>query len=350
MAFRKYSKTEPIIFLWFMFPFVGILNALLFGSCVYGSLNIFLYSFGLSAIFIFCCYFIFRTVAILIRKRFPSNADIFRRISAMIPVFAVINILMITSIYAYYKLISFEACPAKQQNFWWAVLFACISSTTIILINEAVVNFQGWKRSITETEQLKNAYQKTKLLGLKGQVNPHFLFNCFNSLSSLISEDEQAAERFLNEMSKVHRYMLRGDDELLVTVEEELRFVQSYLHLIEARFGKAIQAAIEVPEICRNQFIPPLSIHVMLENIIYTNTASAETPLRIKITSESTCTLVINNNIHPRISKDSFDYEEGIDNLLKKYKLLNSPGIEIRETKSDRTIYLPLIKDKEVAF
>lgn len=267
----------------------------------------------------------------------------------MMPIFAFINILMITGIYAYYKIVHFTACPPITQNFWWAVLFASVSSTVITLLNEAVVNFHSWKRSITETEKLKNAYQKTKLLGLKGQVNPHFLFNCFNSLSSLISEDQQAAERFLNEMTKVHRYMLRGDDELLVTVEEELRFVQSYLHLIDARFGLAIQTVMEVPAICRKQYIPPLSIHIVLENIIYTNTASMESPLKINIQSEAGCTLVIKNNVRPRIRKDSVDYEEGMDHLLNKYKLLNCPGIEIRENGAERIIYMPLIQNKELA-
>lgn len=332
-----------------MLPFVAILNAILFGSCVYSSLPAFVQFFALTAAFIFCCYFIFRTVALLIRNRFPSNADIFRRISAMIPVFAVINILMVTGLFAYYKMIPFHTCATKSQNFWWAVLFACISSTVITLLNEAVVNFQGWKRSITKTEQLKNAYQKTKLLGLKGQVNPHFLFNCFNSLSSLISEDEQAAERFLNDMTKVHRYMLRGDDEMLVTVAEELRFIQSYLHLIEARFGRAIQPVIEVPDTCLHQYIPPLSIHVILENMIYTNQASADQPLHISIRSEAGCMLVLKNNVHPRISRDNTDYEEGIDNLLNKYKLLNCPGLEISETDKERIIYLPLIKSREDA-
>ena len=180
-------------------------------------------------------------------------------------------------------------------------------------------------------------------------MNPHFLFNCFNSLSSLISEDEQAAERFLNEMTKVHRYMLRGDDEMLVTVAEELRFIQSYLHLIEARFGKAIKPVVEVPEICLHQYIPPLSIHVILENIIYTNQASSDQPLHISIRSEAGCMLVLKNNVRPRISKDNIDYEEGIDNLLNKYKLLNSVGLEILETDSERIIYLPLIKSWEDA-
>ena len=73
---------------------------------------------------------------------------------------------------------------------WWGILYGCIMSTAITFINEGMANFEVWKSSLNETEKLKNMYQRSKLLGLKGQINPHFLFNCFNTLSGLIQEDE----------------------------------------------------------------------------------------------------------------------------------------------------------------
>jgi LytS/YehU family sensor histidine kinase len=94
----------------------------------------------------------------------------------------------------------------------------------ITFINEGMANWEKWKDSLSENEKLTNAYQRSKLLGLKGQINPHFLFNCFNTLSGLIQEDEEKAEQLLDEMIKVHRYLLRSDDEYLVSFTDEIKF------------------------------------------------------------------------------------------------------------------------------
>jgi LytS/YehU family sensor histidine kinase len=179
-------------------------------------------------------------------------------------------------------------------------------------------------------------------------VNPHFLFNCFNSLSSLINEDEEEAEKFLDEMTKVHRYMLRSDDEQLVNVDEEIRFVQSYLYLVKARFGDTIQASVNVQASELEKKLPPLSLQVILENIIYTNAATREEPLKISIRCGAHDGLIIQNSVNPRMRKDNSEYEEGLDNLVNKYKLLNQPPVTIAETEKEREISLPFIHKEEV--
>ncbi|WP_052272792.1 sensor histidine kinase [Flavihumibacter solisilvae] len=347
MALKKYSKREPIAFIWIMVPYVPVINSIIFGNCIFTTWQRFLLQFSLSALYLFFAYYLFRTVSYLIRKRFPDNSDLFRRIGLMLPIFYLMNVLMVTGMYSYFNTLAVNVCEPRTSMFWWAVLFGCITSTILTFINEAVANWHSWKISVTETEQLKNVYQKTKLLGLKGQVNPHFLFNCFNSLSSLISEDETEAEKFLNEMTKVHRYMLRGDDELLVTLEEELKFVTSYLYLIRARFGNAIYASIEVRAEDKHMLLPPLSLQAILENTIYTNSTSAADPLKIRIGSGGSHTLVIENSVHRKIRRDNIDYEEGLDNLIDKYKLLNEPKIMIEESDAERKIIIPLIESKE---
>lgn len=331
-----------------MFPYVAGLNAIVFGSCIFQSLQLFIVSFSLTGIFImFMGYYLFGFVASLIKKRFPHNSDLFRRIGTMLPVFYVMNILLVTGLYTYHNLLNMLSCPALASRFWWAVLYACVTSSILTFINEGVSNWEAWKVSVTETEQLRNNYQKTKLLGLRGQVNPHFLFNCFNSLSSLINEDEAKAERFLNEMTKVHRYMLSCDDEQLVTLEEEVKFARSYLYLTEARFGNAIATSIVIDKEVEMKYLPPLSLHIVLENIIYTNSASKMEPLQIHISSNGN-TLVIRNSVCLKCRKENAQSEEGLDNLIKKYKLLNKPAVEINETSTRREIILPLIDKEEV--
>jgi LytS/YehU family sensor histidine kinase len=222
-------------------------------------------------------------------------------------------------------------------------------STVITFINEGVANWENWKGSLAETEKLRNAYERSRLLGLKGQINPHFLFNCFNTLSGLIHEDENKAEKFLEEMTKVHRYLLRSDEELLVPVADEIKFANSYLYLTKTRFGPAIDASVQMGETAIQKFVPPLSMQVILENIIYTNAISKSNPLTIEIKNENKDEIYIRHSVHEKTIAVSFDEDEGLDNLLNKYKLLNAPPIIINEYVGERTIVLPMLEKKSTA-
>jgi sensor histidine kinase YesM len=346
MASKRYSDKELQVFVWVILPYITGMNSILFEQCVFTGFKSFIVPFFLSAAYLFAVYFIFGLVAVLIQRRFPASHDLFRRIGVMLPVFYLMNVLLVTGIYDFYRLIRAVDCTPISANFWGAVAFGCLASTVITFLNEGIVNWDKWKASVTETEQLKNAYQKTRLLGLKGQINPHFLFNCFNSLSSLINEDEGKAVRFLDEMTKVHRYMLRGADDQLVSLDDELKFANSYLFLTNVRFGEAIKAAIEVGGNIGEKFLPPLSLQVILENIIYTNTASKSSPLSLSITAAEDG-LVIRNTVRTRDRVEATGLEEGLDNLITKYRLLHVSAIRVEETSGERKIFLPLMSSKE---
>jgi ligand-binding sensor domain-containing protein/sensor histidine kinase YesM len=345
----RYSDKELQVFLWVIIPYTLGMNTIVFGDCIYSGLTTFAISFVVSVVYLFVVYSIFGLVAVIIQRRFPANNDLFRRVGLMLPIFYVMNVLLVTGFYKLFNFLKPVDCTPINNNVLLAIGFACLASTVITFLNEAMANWDRWKASVTETDQLKNAYQKTKLLGLKGQINPHFLFNCFNSLSSLISEDEEKAELFLDEMTKVHRYMLRGDDDQLVTLEEELRFVQSYLYLTNVRFGEAIIARIDVSDSVRQKYVPPLSLQVILENTIYTNTASKSSPLRLTITDDGK-NVVIMNSVQTKLSKDASGFEEGLDNLITKYKLLHVADITVDERSAERIIILPLLEEKEVTY
>ncbi len=341
MALQQYSDKELRVFLWVIFPYTIVINFMLLGECVYSSVSLFLSYAGLTMIYFFIGYFVFGVTGGLIQRKFPSSQDLFRRIGLMLPVFYIMNIFLILGFYVYYEKLITLPCEPRRDNFLWVLGFGCFASTVITFINEGAVNWSRWKKAVTETEQLKNAYQKSKLYGLKGQINPHFLFNCFNSLSSLIGEDEAQAEHFLNEMTKVHRYMLRTDDDHLVTLDQELKFARSYLHLIAVRFGSAVQFDIDVPGDSMNRCLPPLSLQVVLENIIYTNAASKSAPLQLYITG-NTDSLLIQHSIQSKIIVDEATLLEGLDNLITKYRLMGGGEVQVVETDTIRIITLPL--------
>lgn len=346
---KRYSDKEMKVFFWIIAPYTLAMMSIVFGECIFSGIRTFGIAFFLTAAYLFIAYSVFGLVAVLIQRRFPANNDLFRRVGIILPIFYVMNILLVTGLYGFFNFIKPFACVPVNNNLLWAIGYGCLASTVITFLNEAIVNWDRWKASVTETEQLQNAYQKTKLLGLKGQINPHFLFNCFNSLSSLISEDEEKAEQFLDEMTKVHRYMLRGDDDQLVTLEEELKFVQSYLFLTNVRFGEAIIAKIDVSSAIREKYLPPLSLQVILENIIYTNTASKSSPLRLSISDDGD-NIIIRNSVQTKITRDASGFEEGLDNLITKYKLLHVADITVNETGAERIIILPLLEEKEVTY
>jgi LytS/YehU family sensor histidine kinase len=215
----------------------------------------------------------------------------------------------------------------------------------ITLLIEGISRYENWRENLKETEKLKKAFTQSQLLGLKSQVNPHFLFNSLNTLSSLIQENEKEAEEFLNQMSKVYRYMLRGDDEQLVSVNTETKFIQSYLHLLGKRFGQSLQVKLNINEEDSDKLLPPLSLQVLIENAFNQNVMSKADPLLISICSNGK-EILVRNTRKPKMISNDMDIESGLDNLVTKYRLLNNETVVIKDEEGQRSIFLPLIQSK----
>jgi sensor histidine kinase YesM len=349
MALKRYSDKEPLVYLYVMIPYIGFMNLLFFGTCLFSSILCFLKAFGISAVYFFTVYGLFGSVAVFIKNKYSGAGDLFKRISIMLPVFYIMNVFAVAGAHLLYSNFKLVECEVLHHLFWWTVLYACIMSTVITFINEGIANWEKWKNSLAESEKLKSAYQRSKLLGLKGQINPHFLFNCFNTLSGLLHVDTEKAETFLDEMTKVHRYLLRGDDEYLVSLQDELKFATSYLNLIKARFGEAIDISVDVPSSLLLKKMPPLSMQVILENIIYTNALHKKQPLALRITGDVSGKLLITHSVHEKIIVQDLDVDEGLDNLVTKYRLMNAAEVRVTETGAQREIVLPLFDQNSIA-
>jgi len=342
MPLKRYSNKEPLVLLWVMLPYIIFLNTVVFGTCIFNSASVFFKSTFYGALYISVIYFLFGVAATLVKKRFPSAGDMFRRIAVLLPLFYVMNAITMPGYYFIYNQWPLLPCTLRSGMLLWAIVYGCIMSTVITFINEGVANWDAWKASISENERLNNVYQRSRLLGLKGQINPHFLFNCFNTLSGLIQEDESKAELFLDEMTKVHRYLLRSDDELLVSLEMEIKFAQSYLYLARERFGDAIRTSIDIGEDAMEKKLPPLSMQVILENIIYANALSKVDPLTIHISAGEMNQLSVVHSVHKKKGSPNLDADDGLDNLVSKYKILQAGDILIHEDDRERSLTLPL--------
>lgn len=200
--------------------------------------------------------------------------------------------------------------------------------------------YLNWKHALLREEKLKNESLRSQYESLKNQVNPHFLFNSLNVLSSLVYDDQQKAVAFIRKMSDVYRYVLDKKDQELVPLDEELNFLKSYVYLQQIRFGNNFQ--IEITEE-GNGYVPPLALQLLVENAIKHNTVSEARPLhvQVQITEDR---IMIKNNVQEKLSKDSTGI--GLNNLRARYQYLTERPVEILSDPKEFKVSLPLLQVK----
>lgn len=182
---------------------------------------------------------------------------------------------------------------------------------------------------------------------LKNQLDPHFLFNSLNVLSSLIDENPNQAQKFTASMSKIYRYVLEQKDKELVTVEEELDFAKTYCELLKTRFEDSVNFYFNVQEKDKKLFVVPLSLQLLLENCIKHNFATSQNPLNIKIFSENGF-LFIENNLQAREQvRESAGI--GLSNIVQRYSLLTKQNVFIEKSTDFFRVKIPILTQKFTA-
>lgn len=340
----QYSGKDYLVLAAVILPFTLSLNSIIFGSRYFTEWTIFfpvtvLTGFLLSLDFIAC-----GAIALLLKRRMPREEQTTRRLFLMIFCFVDLSGIFLLTVFHGYELFPAFNYSFNEKGFIWAYVCMAIINIFLTLLMEGIARYNNWRENLKETEEIKKTFTQSQLLGLKSQVNPHFLFNSLNTLSSLISENEREAEVFLNEMSKVYRYMLRGDDEQLVPLQTELKFVASYTHLLDKRFGQSLQVQTNIKDEDLPKLLPPLSLQVLIENAFSQNRMTKTEPLVIRIASGGNNGLLVQNNRQPKMINDVLDIESGLDNLVAKYRLLSDAAVMIDDSETGRSIYLPLLQ------
>ena len=333
--------------LWGGMPLSIILNIIIFDGDYFSDVKTLFWGTLITFTIIGSCFLLYRYIGISFRNRFPQDGDFFKRTMVLILLFLLMSGLIIFGLFSIYVGTGLLARESDYENkFAWACLVTGIFNVFLTFLNEGMFSFERWKNGLNETENLKMAYKQSQLMGLKSQVNPHFLFNSLNSLSGLIQEDTERAEKFLDEMSRVYRYMLRNEEEQWVALAVELQFIDSYFALLKERYNEAVELHISIDEADRQKLLPPLSLQVIIENALFQNKTSRESPLVMRIDSDGGNAIVVSNNVQRKVMTEIVDYEAGLDNLVKKYQLMNQPPVEITEEAQYRKIRLPLIENK----
>jgi len=224
----------------------------------------------------------------------------------------------------------------------WGLILGVSVNLVFIGLWEAIYIINKYKESLAEKEMIEKMGTEQEFENLKNQVNPHFLFNCFNTLSSLIEIDRNQAEVFLDELSKVYRYLLRNNEDGISTVENEVKFINSYYQLLKTRYGDGLNMNIEIDKRYYPYLLPSLSLQLLVENAVKHNIVSKQQPLMVEIFTAAGNKMVVNNNLQKKQQKEK-STNIGINNIRSKYALMKQKGFQVVEGEKNFMVVLPLI-------
>lgn len=235
------------------------------------------------------------------------------------------------------------------ENFFLIYNAAFIKLAIILLIVTlifeviyfALYSYYSYTKFQIETVKQERKQIELQLKALKSQLSPHFLFNSLNTISSLVYKDESQAETFIRRLAKMYDFTLKSYHQKLITVQEELEFVSSYIYLLETRFKDKFTCNIHISDALLLTKIPPLTIQMLVENAVKHNQLSIEKPLEI-IISSSENEISIENNI-TEIPKNVVSFNIGLKNINSRYLLLINKAISVDQS-NNFTVKIPVIR------
>ncbi|GAC1589676.1 MAG: hypothetical protein NVS3B19_09870 [Ginsengibacter sp.] len=216
----------------------------------------------------------------------------------------------------------------------------------MIILYKSFYYIQNWKLAFAESERMMQINLNIQFELLRDQIKPHFLFNSLNTLAYLIQTNQEQAEEFVVEMSRVYRYFLNRKQEKLSSLSDEVNFLTSYILMLKTRFGESLNVNLKIDSALYNYFIPPFVLQLLIENAVKHNLVSKEKPLDITIRSEEE-QLIIENPIQLKSQPEPSE-KTGLNNIIMRYKLLNYKNdIQIKKENGLFIIIIPLIPNKD---
>ncbi|MFW5756947.1 MAG: sensor histidine kinase [Tangfeifania sp.] len=223
----------------------------------------------------------------------------------------------------------------KQQE-----MSGMISATLIgFAFGTLVFFYSQWSDALKREEKLAQEKLLFQYETLKSQVNPHFLFNSLNTLSSLVHSNPSLSEEFIRKLSNIYRYVLENQEKDLVPLTDEVQFVKEYFSLQKIRDEEKIELKVELTE-TENVLIPPVSLQLLIENALKHNAATRKNPLVITIHNEGLDKLVVRNDLQPK-SQLSSSSKTGLKNLNERCRLILKREIEILQTLTEFVVKIP---------
>lgn len=337
----KQFKNLVIVFIIGVIVFI-IANAL-YDGFEFESTNAFLYEFAMYQFYSFAlgfsnmAYFDYLT-----RIQWGTNDRIKRFMIGIVgaTVITLIGLFVLRLIHSVGFLDnSFSGFLANET--WKNYSFGLWITLTIVVTFHVIYYYNDYQQKRIKEQKVIAGTASAKFDALKNQLDPHFLFNSLNVLTSLIDENPESAQKFTTGLSKVYRYVLEQKNKDLVTVDEELEFAKTYMSLLKMRFEDSI--VFEIPE-CSSEpesRVVPLSLQLLLENAVKHNMVTSSKPLHIKI-YESEGHLIVENNLQPKqIVKKSSGV--GLGNIKQRYSLLTDRKVKINQQADRFAVAIPML-------
>jgi two-component system LytT family sensor kinase len=231
-------------------------------------------------------------------------------------------------------------------------VFETDSMKIVVLLTISIFIYEiiyGWFYSYryyahTQVEKLRLERWQLELQfeSLKSQISPHFLFNCLNTVSSLLYKDVSLAEEFIRRMADTFQYVLNNHKRKFVSLKEEIEFVKSYYYLLRVRFENNFKLEINIPKNLLESPLPPLTLQLLVENAVKHNQVSKENPLLVHITTTDNTHLIITNTKTANSAK-VLGFQIGLDNIRKRYSFFTKEPVTVKN-ENQFTVHLPILK------
>lgn len=225
---------------------------------------------------------------------------------------------------------------------WSTVWVSIVISVAILLFMQAREFLFAWRDLALRQEKMRNELLVSKYEVLKNQVNPHFMFNGLNALSTLVYEDPDLASNYIDHLSKVLRYILQSRDSDLVGISEELDILESYIFLEKIRFGPKLDIQINL-EKSEKIMIAPMVLQMLIENAIKHNELTDEYPLRIHLYSDDEY-LYIENSVRIKDIPSKNSSKVGLENIKDRYHNITDHAVVIDEQTDTFIVKIPVVK------
>ncbi|KAF0198217.1 MAG: signal transduction histidine kinase [Bacteroidetes bacterium] len=240
-----------------------------------------------------------------------------------------------------YYLVLHQPPLLAWQSISHSVIYTLLISLFISLAFSVVGFFRAWRHSVLSEAELKSEMMTYKYNSLRNQINPHFLFNSFNVLSELVYDDPALAVKFIREMSDLFRYVLDSRDKELVSLREEVDFMNSYTYLLKTRFGDKLKLINQIdPE--SDAYVVPMTLQLLVENAVKHNEVSEKFPLIVIIRQNGDFIEVENVRKSKQAGEES--KKTGLRNISQQYSFFTNREIEVKSSETVFLVRVPLIQ------